>query len=153
MEQEKEERYINHICDHAVSLSEKITTNCNNLTEAINIGSFEPETMINVLTFVLDYLSDVYYLKRTFNRFCEATDTPASDVVGDTQIGVAIGQIDSFIYQIEDFIKTIDDSLINLRIMNKLTHNEFGAARKLITNIKELHGKHRELNWYGNERV
>lgn len=152
-DKEKEERYINHICEHAVSLSEKITTNCNNLTEAINIGSFEPETMINVLTFVLDYLSDVYYLKRTFNRFCEATDTPASDVASDTQISVAIGQIDSFISQIEVFIKTIDDSLINLTIMNKLTYNEFGAARKLIANINELHGKHGELNWYGNKSL
>ena len=111
----------------------------------------ESTSMMNVLTFTLDYLSDVYFLKSTFNRFCRFTNTPVSEVTGDTQIGVAITQIDSFISQSENGVKTIEDSLINLRIMNKINSNEFGEARKLIANIKEMFEKHGELYWYGKE--
>ena len=148
---EKEERYINFICAHAVPLGEKISTNCKSLTKAIEEGDFESSSMMNVLTFTLDYLSDVYFLKITFNRFCRCTSTPASEVTGDTQIGVAITQIDSFISQSADGVKMIEDSLINLRIMNKITSKEFNEARKLIANIKEMFEKHSELHWYGEE--
>ena len=150
-DKEKEERYINFICAHAVPLGEKISTNCKSLTKAIEEGDFESSSMMNVLTFTLDYLSDVYFLKITFNRFCHCTSTPASEVTGDTQIGVAITQIDSFISQSADGVKMIEDSLINLRIMNKITSKEFNEARKLIANIKEMFEKHSELHWYGEE--
>lgn len=150
-DKEKEERYINFICAHAVPLGEKISTNCKSLTKAIEEGDFESSSMMNVLTFTLDYLSDVYFLKITFNRFCRCTSTPASEVTGDTQIGVAITQIDSFISQSADGVKMIEDSLINLRIMNKITSKEFNEARKLIANIKEMFEKNSELHWYGEE--
>ena len=148
-DKEKEERYILFICEHTVPLGEKISTNCNSLTNAVKGGNFEPASLMNVLTYTLDYLSDVYFLKCTFNRFCRCTDTPASEVTGETQIGVAITQIDSFIFQAEAGFKTIGDLLISLRVMNKITSNEFGAARTLIADIKELLEKHRELSWYG----
>lgn len=150
-DKEKEERYITFICEHTVPLGEKISANCKSLTKAMEEGNFESTSMMNVLTFTLDYLSDVYFLKSTFNRFCRFTNTPVSEVTGDTQIGVAITQIDSFIFQSENGVKTIEDSLINLRIMNKITSNEFGEARKLIANIKEMFEKHCELHWYGKE--
>lgn len=148
-DKEKDERYINFICEHTVPLGEKISTNCNALTNAIKNGNFEPVSMINVLTFTLDYLSDIYFLKNTFNRFCCNTNTPVSAVTGETQIGVAITQIDSFVSQSEIGIKMIDDSLINFRIMNKITSNEFSKSKELIYNIRELFEKHHELNWYG----
>lgn len=150
-DKEKEERYITFICEHTVPLGEKISANCKSLTKAMEEGNFESTSMMNVLTFTLDYLSDVYFLKSTFNRFCRFTNTPVSEVTGDTQIGVAITQIDSFISQSENGVKTIEDSLINLRIMNKINSNEFGEARKLIANIKEMFEKHCELHWYGKE--
>ena len=150
-EKEKEEQYINFICEHIVPLSEKISTNCNSLTRAINEGNFEPSSMLNVLTFTLDFLRDAYFLKITFNRFCHCTDTPASDVSGDTEIGVAITQIDTFISQSEVGVKALDDSLIRLRITNTIKFNEFGTAKELISNVKEMFEKHRELTWYGKE--
>lgn len=148
-DKEKEERYINFICEHMVPLSEKISTNCESLTKLINEGDFESLSMLNVLTFTLDYLSDVYFLKNTFNRFCRYTDTSVSEVNGDTEIGIAISQIDSFISQSEKGVKIMDESLISLRITNKVTLNEFGMASQLISNIKEMFEKHRELKWYG----
>lgn len=148
-DKEKEEQYINFICEHTIPLGEKISANCDSLTRAINEGNFEATSMINVLTFTSDYLSDVYFLKRTFNRFCRCTDTPPADVTGETVIGVAISQIDSFISQAEIGINALSDSLLGIRAMNKITANEFSAARKMIANIKELFEKHCELNWYG----
>lgn len=150
-DKEKEEQYINFICEHTVPLGEKISSNCSALTNAINNESFESTSMMNVLTFTLDYLSDVYFLKSTFNRFCKCTDIPVSEVTGETQIGIAVTQIDSFISQSETGVKTIDDSLISLRILNKITSNELNTARMLIADIKEMFEKHRNLNWYGKE--
>lgn len=150
-DKEQEERYIKFICEHTVPLGEKISANCNALTDAINEGNFEPTFMMNVLTFTLDYLSDVYFLKSTFNRFCRCTNTPVSEVTGETQIGIAITQMDHFISQSETGVTTIDNSLIGLRIMNKITSNEFSEAKKFIADIKEMLEKHRELNWYGRE--
>lgn len=148
-DKEKEEQYINFICEHTIPLGEKISTNCDALTGSINEGNFEATSMMNVLAFTLDYLTDVYFLKRTFNRFCRCTDTPPADVTGETVIGVAISQIDSFISQAEIGIDSLSDSLFGIRMMNKITANEFSTARKLIADIKELFDKHRELNWYG----
>lgn len=150
-DKEKEERYINFICEHTVPLGEKISTNCNTLTNAINKGSFDSTSMMNVLTFTLDYLSDVYFLKSTFNRFCKYTNTSVSEVTGETQIGIAINQIDSFVSQSETGVKTIDDSLISLRIMNKITSKEFHTAKTLIADFKEMFEKHSKLNWYGKK--
>lgn len=150
-DKEKEERYINFICAHAVPIGEKIGANCKSLTKTIEEGNFESSLMMNVLSFTLDYLSDVYFLKSTFNRFCRCTSTPASEVTGNTQVGVAITQIDTFISQSKDGVKRIEDSLINLRIMKKITSKEFNEARRLIDNIKEMFEKHSELHWYGKE--
>ena len=152
-DKEKEEQYINFICEHTVPLGEKISINCNTLTNAISNGSFDSTSMMNVLTFTLDYLSDVYFLKNTFNRFCRCTDISVSEITGETQIGIAITQIDSFISQSETGVKTIDDSLVSLRIMNKITSNEFNKARLLIVDIKEMFERHHGLNWYGKEKL
>lgn len=148
---EKEERYINLLCEHTVPLGERISTNCNSLTAAIKEGQFEAVSMMNVLKFTLDYLSDVYFLKMAFNRFCNCTNTPESEVIGDTQIGVAISQIDAFISQSKGGIKAVEDSLVGLTLMGKIKPNDFGDANKIITDIKEMFDKHDELNWYGRE--
>lgn len=152
-DKEKEERYINFVCQHTIPLGEKITTNCNSLTRAIKEGNFESSSMLNILTFTLDYLSDVYFLKITFNRFCRYTDISTDEVSGDTEIGVGITQIDSFISESENGVKIVEDSLINLLVMNRITSKEFREAKRFIDNIKELFEKHRELNWYGKENV
>lgn len=151
-DKEKEEQYIKFICDHSVPLCEKISTNCNVLSNAINNGSFDAESLINTLTGTVDYLSDVYFLKTTFNRFCRFTAPPISEVTGETQIGIAITQIDSFLSKLDVEIKTIDDSIIRLRLMNKITSKEFKAAKMVLANIKELFEKHHELNWYGTDK-
>lgn len=150
-DKEKEEQYINLLAEHTVPLGEKISTNCNSLTKAIEDGNFEPLSMMNILTFTLDYLSDVYFLKCAFNRFCKYTDVSADEVTGDTPIGTAIHQIDTFILQSKTGVKTIEDSLLNLRIMNKITSNDFSSARKFIADIKEMFEKHHELEWYGKQ--
>lgn len=148
---EKSEQYIKLIAEHTVSLCEKISTNYNSLTMAVNEGDFEPISMINVLTFTLDYLSDVYFLKCEFNKFCKFVNTSIAEVTNNAQICTAINQIDAFILQLKASVKFIEDSLLTLRIMNKITSNDIGTAKKLVANIQELIKKHYELNWYSKE--
>jgi len=150
-DKEKVERYIIFICEHIVPLGEKISTNCNALTKAITEERFESTLMMNVLTFTLEYLSDMYFLKSTFNKFCKCTDTAVSEVTGKTKIGMIIDELISVISVIEAGIKIIDDSLINFRIMNKITLKEFRETKKLIADIKELFQKHHDMNWYGRD--
>lgn len=152
-DKEKEERYINLLCEHTVPLGDKIAVNCNSLTDSIKEGDFEPSFMLNVLSFTLDYLSDVYFLKIAFNRFCRFTNTPVSEVAVDTKIGVAISQMESLIVESKSGIKLFENSLIGLRLMNKITSNDLSRAKKYIADIKEMYDKHYELNWYGRDLV
>lgn len=152
-DKEKEERYINFICEHIVPLGEKISDNYDTLTNAISNGDFDSASMMNVLLFTLDYLSDAYFLKNTFNRFCRYTNISVSEVTGETQIGIDIAQIDSIISQSETGVKAIDDSLVSLRMMNKITSNEFNKARLLIIDIKEMFERYHGLNWYDKEKL
>lgn len=107
--------------------------------------------MINVLTFTLDYLSDVYFLKCEFNKFCKFANASITEVINNEQISTAINQIDTFILQLKTSIKFIEDSLLTLRIINKITSIDVGTAKKLIANIQELIKKHYELKWYSKE--
>lgn len=150
---ERAERYINFICEHTVPLSEKITTNCNSLTKAIDEGDFDPASMMNVLAFTLDFLCDMYFLKSTFNRFCRCTGTPISEVTGDSELGKSITQLDSFMPQSAIGVNAIEGSLIGLKAMGKITLAEFNTAKELIANIKEMFEKHQELTWFGRERI
>lgn len=152
-DKEKEERYFDLISKHAIPLGEKITANSNILTEAIKEGRFESDALLNVLAYTLDYLSDVYFMKTSFNRYCWYTSSSVSDVTNETSICKAILQIDGFICQVEIGAKIIEESLLGIRLMNKISSSDYKNAMKLIADIKELFEKHQELQWFGREAI
>ena len=152
-DKEKEERYFDLISKHTIPLGEKITSNCNILTKAIKEGRFESDALLNVLTCTLDYLSDVYFMKTSFNRYCRHTNLSVSDVTNERSICKAILQIDGFICQAEIGVKTIEESLLGIRVMNKVSSSDYKNAIKLIANIKELLEKNQELQWFGRDEI
>ena len=152
-EKEKEERYFDIISKHAVPLGEKITINSNALTVAIKDGRFEPDALLNVLACTLDYLSDVYFMKISFNRYCRHTNSSVSDVMNEKDMCKGILQIDGFVFQSEIGVKTIEESLLGIRIMNKISSSDYKTAMKLIADIKELFEKHKELQWFGRDAI
>lgn len=76
-----------------------------------------------------------------------------SEVADNTKVGNAISQMESLIGESKSGIKLFENSLIGLRIMNKITSNDINSAKKYIADIKEMYDKHEELNWYGREVV
>lgn len=152
-DKEKEERYFDLISKHTIPLGEKITANSNILIEAIKEGRFESDALLNVLASTLDYLSDVYFMKTSFNRYCWYTNSSVSDLTKEKSICKAILQIDGFICQAEIGAKTIEESLLGIRLMNKISSSDYKNAMKLIADIKELFEKHQELQWFGREAI
>lgn len=147
-DKDKEEQYINLLSEHIIPLGEKITENCNSLTSAIKNGNFESASMMNVLRFTLDYLSDVYFMKIAFNRYCKNVGVSPSEISEDREIGNAILQIDEFIDQSKNVMSEVDQSLLNLLLQSKITSIDYHKARSLIADNRELLIKHEELNWY-----
>lgn len=152
-DKEKEEQYFDIISRHAVPLGEKITINSNALTAAIKEGRFEPDALIIVLACTLDYLSDVYFMKISFNRYCRHTNLSISDVTNEKDMCKGILQIDGFVCQSEIGVKAIEESLLGIRFMNKISSGDCKNAMKLIADIKELFEKHRELQWFGRDAI
>ncbi len=152
-DKEKEERYFDIISKHAMPLGEKITINSNALTAAIKEGRFDPDALLTVLSCTLDYLSDVYFMKISFNRYCRYTNLSVFDVTSEKDMCKGILQIDGFVCQSEMGVKTIEESLLGIRIMNKISASDYKKAMNLIADIKELFEKHRELLWFGRDAI
>jgi hypothetical protein len=152
-DKDKEEQYFNLISKHTIPLGEKIAKNSNILTAAIQEGRFEVDALFSVLACTLDYLSDVYFMKISFNRYCRYTNSSISDITNEKSLCKAILQIDEFIYQAEMGAKIIEESLLGVRVMNKISSFEYKNAMKLIADIKELFEKHQEMQWFGREAI
>ena len=93
----KELSYINLLVAHTSSLSEKMSNDSKAVVKAAEEGSLEVNSMINVLTSALDFLSDAYFLKTSFNRYCKHMNIQESEMRENEQIRTAISQIDGFV--------------------------------------------------------
>ncbi len=149
-DKDKEEQYINLLSEHIIPLGQKITDNCNSLTTAIKDGNFESTSIMNVLRFILDYLSDVYFLKRAFNRYCKNIDVSPYEISKDTEIGNSISQINEFIDQSKNVMDQVDESLLNLLLQRLITSSDYHKAKSLVADNKELLTKHNDLRWFGH---
>ena len=92
-------------------------------------------------------------MKVSFNRYCRHTNLSVSDVTREKDMCKGILQIDGFVCQSEIGVKTIEESLLGIRIMNKISANNYKKAMNLIADIKELFEKHRELLWFGRDAI
>jgi len=130
-------------------LSDKLSANTQSVINAINEGTFEANSMKNVLTYILDFLSDTYFMKISFNRFCKNTDASIDDVASNEQITTGITQINTMILETENNTEKVENSLPNLVLMRKITQKDMLDAKRIISGIKEMIIKHSEVNWYG----
>lgn len=144
----KDAQYVNFIAEHIVPLFEKISASCDTLTKSMEKGAVESNAIMNLLKSTLISLSDLYFLKTTFNRLCANIDTPITEIIEDTEISIAIDQIDVFLAQSEIGIKSVDGILTKAVMLKQITPNEYRTSKELIANITEMYEKHRELKWY-----
>jgi len=150
-DKEKEEQYINLIAEHTVILSEKMKTNTQSLIKAIEDGNFEATSMINVLTYMLDFLSDAFFMKISFNRFCKNTGATTDDVISNEQISTGVSQIIAMVSKTKIEIESVESSVLNLMLLKKITQKDMIDAKKLISGIKEMIKKHEEIKWFALE--
>ena len=92
-------------------------------------------------------------MKTSFNRYCRHTNSSVSDVTNEKTMCKAILQIDGFVSETEIGAKTIEESLLGIRIMNKISSSDYKKSISLITDIKELFEKHKELQWFGRDAI
>ena len=147
-DENKELEYMNLLSVHTTTLCEKSTANSKILVEGIENGSLEVNAMWNVLMATLDYLSDAYFLKTAFIRYCKNKNVPAEIFGKETQIGTAIVQINEFISTAKAGAVSINDSVTNFVLTGKITLSDFRKTKKLTSDILEMVEKHDQLKWF-----
>ena len=144
----KELAYINLLVEHTSSLSKKLSDNSRTIVESIEKDSFETPPLLNVLTATVDFLSDSYFLKTSFNRYCTHMDGQKHELNENAQVTTGISGINTFISSAQSVIKPIETGLIKLLLAHKISSSDYHAAKKLLTNIQELVDKHHALKWF-----
>lgn len=150
-DEKKELEYINLLSVHTTTLSEKSTANSKIVVEGIEKGSLEVNAMWNVLTATLDFLSDAYFLKTAFTRYCKNKNVQAEEFGKGTQIGTAIVQINDFISKAKAGAASINESIINFVLTGKMTISDFRKTTKMTSDILEMVEKHDQQQWFGEE--
>ncbi len=150
-DEEKELEYINLLSVHTTTLSEKMAANSQIVVEGIEKGSLEVNAMCNVLTATLDFLSDAYFLKTAFTRYCKNKNVQAEEFGPETQIGTAIVQINEFISKAKEGAVSINDSVANFVLTGKMTIGDFRKTKKVTSDSLELVEKHDQQQWFENK--
>ena len=145
---EKELAYIELLSKHTTTLQEKMTANTKIVIASMQQGNFEVDATINTLSSTLDFLSDIYFLKVSFNRYCNNMNTQAEEIAPGTQIGTAIIQMNDFIEKAKVGAETINGSILNILLSNKMSINHFRAIYKATKDILEMVEKHHNIPWY-----
>lgn len=144
----KELAYIKFLVDHTSLISQKLSDNSRTVVESIEKDSFETSALLNVLTTTVDFLSDAYFLKTSFNRYYKHIDVQEHELNKGEQIATGISGINSFISSVQSGIAPIETGLTKLLLTRKISSTDYYAAKKLVANIKELVDKHYALKWF-----
>lgn len=152
-DESKEIAYINLLVEHILSASKKLSDNSRIFIESVEKNSFEINAMINVLTSALDFLSDAYFLKASFNRYCKNMSVQENEIIDNQEITSAIFSINDFVSIAQCGSESIETGLINLLMTRKISKADYNTAKKLLANILELVDKHLELKWFDNEQL
>lgn len=150
-DEEKELEYIKFLSEHTAILSQKCSENSKIVIEGIEKEKLEVNAMLNMLTSIQDFLSDAYFLKSSFNRYCRNKGIQTADIQEDPQIVTAIAQIDSFISQAKEGADSINESSVKLLLAGKISTQNFQTVKSLTADILELVAKHDSLKWYFRE--
>lgn len=89
-DEERELEYFNLLSEHTTILSEKSSEYSKTAIEGMKKGEFEVSAMLNFLTAILDFLSDAYFMKSSFRRYCRNKGIQNSEIKDNEQIGLAI---------------------------------------------------------------
>lgn len=145
---DKEFAYINLLAKHTVTLQEKGSSSAKAVVAAMQKGEFDADAAINMLSSTLDFLSDIYFMKASFNRCCLNLNTQQDEIAPETQIGAAIIQMNEFIETAKTHAETVIASIPNILLSGKVSINDFHAIHDTAKNIIEMVEKHKEYPWY-----
>lgn len=149
----RELAYIELLSKHTTTLQEKMSVNTRIVVDAMQQGNFEADATINTLSSTLDFLSDIYFLKTSFNRYCVNMNTQQDEIAPDTQIGTAIIQMNDFIEKAKVGAETINSSIPNILLSKKMSVNDFRVIYRATKDILEMVEKHTECPWYSVSNI
>lgn len=144
----KEFAYINLLSEHTVSLQEKMSSDTKIAVEAMKKGDFEADAAHGTLVLTLDFLSDIYFIKTSFNRCCINLDTQGDEISPETQIGTAIVQMNEFIEKAKINAETVIANIPKVLLSGKMSIDDFRAINETAKNILEMVEKHDSYPWY-----
>ncbi len=97
---------------------------------------------------MLPFLSDIYFMKVSFNRCCMNLNIQEDEIAPETQIGTAIIQMNEFIEKAKSNAETVIASIPNILLSGKMSTNDFRAIHEIAKNILEMVEKHEDYPWY-----
>lgn len=147
-DENKELAYINLLSEHIAALQEKITNSSKIAVASMENGDIEVDATINVLSSALDFLSDIYFVKASFNRCCKNMNPQAEEIAPDSQIGTSIIQMNDFIEQTKAAAEAIDKCMPKLLLSGRMTLTDYRKIHEVIKNILEMVSKHNDCPWY-----
>lgn len=153
LNEDNEIKYITLLSEHTTMLSQKVSENSHAVIEGIKKGSLDVGAMTNVLTSIIDFLSDAYFMKISFNRCYNNGIFDASTTSPDTTIGEAIVNINNFIFNSKECALSIGESIANFVLTDRMTSNDYHKAKNLISNILEMVEKHNDLMWFSDQII
>lgn len=150
-DEKKELEYINLLAAHTSTLSENTSVNSKTVIEGVKKGTIEINAIVNILTNTLDFLSDAYFLKASFKRYCRNKNVQTTELAQGTTIGTAIIQINEFISKAKSSAVSVNDSTTRFVLTNKITINDYRTINKLTSEILEMVEKHDEQKWFDDD--
>ena len=125
-----------------------MSSNTKIAVDAMEKGEFEADAAHGTLVSTLDFLSDIYFMKASFNRCCINLNTQEDEIAPETQIGTAIIQMNDFIEKAKVNAETVIASIPNILLSGKMSINDFRMIHETAKNILEMVEKHKEYPWY-----
>ena len=136
-----ERAYLELLAARTTAVSERMADSAGVFTKAGKEGTFEAPAMISILTSMLDFLSDSYYLKAAFRRYGRRRNAQGAGPEDGEQIEAAISQLNRVAAIAKSDSASIDKNLDSLLAAGKFSVGDYHKMKGLLANIMELADK------------
>lgn len=146
-DEEEEIEYIKLLFEHVSKTSELSLKSSDTFNEGIDNNEFKEDEFKNMLSCVLDLLSDSYYIKSTLNRICKYYNEELSKADIPDDIVYLVESINTLVFQMDASTSNLGPSVLALTISGKVFPKTSLLLMKRITDVRELIDRIRQLEW------
>lgn len=143
---DKESEYVTLIGDSCAKNVEKVVLNTSKATEMLNENKFDPLLFAELYRSVIDWLTDVYFIKASIIRiFANCEDIKNEETLKEyTNV---VTELDNSVENYKKSIENLNETLINFTLNKRLSSQHCRQLFQLIFKINSLIEKINTLKW------